>query len=518
MKYGDLKKRALAALMACAAGMALTGCTAGIDALNNSESATLPPAGVTYAAPTGDTNQETAQSILFYVPDITGTRLIAQTERVLISCARHPAEMALRRLFAFAGSDSARALTDNAYLQLSSVNPVEISGDTATVNLAASALSLSHSELYTVCQAIANTVTQWGDIQYVNVLVSSVQPGLDVGANVPMGCFTANLTDTLDTLSTQAQSLASTAADRRFSLPVTLYFPAYAGKGILAETRTISFTGRRKSGLISTLLDALSQGAQSLTNVPDMVDLSAYLLETPQVQEVPVTGGQRAVLRFQQSLNDALISAGIPRSVMLSALTYTLTTFVPGLSGVTVYMGEELVTAVVPGGIYEGANETISFANGMMRRSDFSRFLLSNCTLYFSDGEGRLCAVQRPIPYYETRSARYLIGCLLSGPQSCDSVRNVQAVFPEGLGDADLLGVGLDEQTLLLNLSPGMEEAIRSCTDAQEKLLAYALVNTLTELPAVRSICFFFSGEQQESLDGKLYWAGTFLRNVSIVQ
>lgn len=518
MKKRTIIKRLLALAMCLALTMCLSGCVSGIDALDKGETATLPPVQVTFAAPTGDTEQESAQSVMLYVPDRTGTRLIVQTERVLISSARHPAETALRRLFAFAGSDSAQPLTNNTVLQLSSVNPVEISGDTATVNLGASAFSLSHAELYVVCQAIANTLSQWGDIRYVNVLVTSAQPGLDVGANVPAGCFTANLTDTIDMLTAKAQAQAAASTEQRLSLPATLYYPAYAGKGILAETRVLSFQGRDKAQMITTLLSALAQGAQTLTNVPAMIDLNAYLLEGAQLQDVPVTGGQRAVLRFQQGFNDALIAAGIPRSVMLSAITYTLTTFVPGLSGVTVYVGEELVSVVVPGGVYEGANETITFENDLMRRSDFSHFLLSNCTLYFADGSGHLRAVQRPIPYYETRSARYLLGCLLQGPQSCDSRHDVQAMFAEKLGDADVLGVALQEQTLLLNLSQNVSDAVRACDDTQERLLAYAIVNTLSELPAVRSVCFFFNGHQEETLDGALHWAGTFLRNTSIVQ
>ena len=226
--------------------------------------------------------------VLLYVPSAAGTRLIAQTEKIVLSAARHPAEATLRRLFAFAGNDSAQSLSPDVTLQLSTVNPVEISGDTATVNLAASALSLSHSDLYVACQAIANTLTQWGDIRYVNVLVSSIQPGLDVGASVPAGCFAANAADTIDAMLTAAQTQSAAPADRRISLNATLYYPTYSGKGILAETRTLSFAGRDKGEMIKTLLSALSQGAQTLGNTPAMPELSVYLTEAPAVQEETV--------------------------------------------------------------------------------------------------------------------------------------------------------------------------------------------------------------------------------------
>ena len=511
-----MSKRIICAALCLALACTLSGCMAGMEALNRDSGVTLPPTVVRFAAPTGDTNQESAQTVLLYVPNAAGTRLIAQTERLVISAARHPAEAALRRLFAFAGSDSAQPLTQDVTLQLSSVNPVEISGDTATVNLSSAALTLSHRELYVACQAIANTLTQWGDIRYVNVLVSSTQPGLDVGANVPVGCFTQNLTDGIDALTASAEAQAAVAADRRVSLAATLYFPTYAGKGILAETRLLSFDGRGKVVLIETLLSALSQGAQTLENVPALPALGEYLAEAA-VQEIALTGGQRAVLRFTAGFNDALISAGVPRSVMMAALTYTLTSFVPGISGVTVYIGEELVTAVVPNGVYEGAGEAINFPEGVMRRGDFSHFLLANCTLYFGDGAGHLVAVQRPVPYYETRSARSLLGYLMQGPQSWDS-RGAQPVLPAEVSNADLLGVGLDDGTLLLNWAQRFAAAAAGADEGAERLLIYAIVNTLCQLPAVRGVCFFIDGAQPQSLAGHLYLPGTFLKNGSLVR
>ena len=513
----ERKKRALAALMCAVLACTLSGCTSNIAALDHDASVTLPPTQVSWKAPTGDTSQEITQTVLLYVPDVTGTRLIAQPDRISYSASRHPAEATLKHLFAFAGNSAAGKLTQEAALQLSTVNPVEISGDTATVNLGASALTLAHTEFYVVCQAIANTLCQWGDIKYVNVLVSSAQPGLDVGASVPAGCFTQNLSDTIDALSAYAQSLSQSSADRRFATAATLYFPSYAGKGILAETRVLNFPSRNKSLMIETLLDALSSGAQMLHGVPAVPALAGYLEKSPEMGEVAVSGGQQAVLHFRASFNDALITAGIPRSAMLSALTYTITTFVPGISGVTVYIGDELVTAIVPSGVYEGAGETIDFEGGLMRRSHFSHFLLTQCTLYFGDGAGKLIATERPVPYYQARSLRYLMNCLLQGPQMYDSVTGLKAVTPPDMKDADVLGVAVTDRRALINLSQGFMAACADYGEVQERQLIYALVNTLTELPEVSSVALFIAGAQPDSLCGQLYLPGEFMRNTALI-
>ena len=518
---GDMNmklKRVCAAGLCLMLALTLGGCTSGITALDHSADVTLPPTEVSWKAPTGDTSQEITQTVLLYVPDITGTRLIAQPDRVSYSASRHPAEATLRQLFTFAGNSAAARLTQEITLQLSPVNPVEISGDTATVNLGASALTLPHADLYVVCQAITNTLCQWGDIKYVNVLVSSAQPGLDVAASVPAGCFTQNLSDTIDTLSAYAQSLSTSGADRRFTMAATLYFPTYSGKGILAETRVLNFMSRDKSLMIETLLDALSAGAQLLQGVPAVPALAGYLDASPEVSDVAVSGGQKAILRFRASFNDALIAAGIPRSVMLSALTYTITTFVPGISGVTVYIGEELVTAIVPSGVYEGAGETITFEGGLMRRGQFSQFLLSQCTLYFADDAGKLVAVERPVPYYQARSLRFLLNALWQGPQMYDSVSGLKGVTPQGLSDADILGLAVQDGRALINLSQHFMNACEGYDEVQEKLLIYAIVNTLTELPSVQRTALFIAGTQPETLCGKLYLPGEFMRNTMLVR
>ncbi len=68
-------KRALVSALCLTLCLCLCGCVAGVDALNKTSSVTLPPAQVEYDAPTGDTNQETAQSVLLYVPSWVQVRL-----------------------------------------------------------------------------------------------------------------------------------------------------------------------------------------------------------------------------------------------------------------------------------------------------------------------------------------------------------------------------------------------------------------------------------------------------------
>lgn len=479
-----------------------------------------PAAGVTLSpvenrreAPENDMNQSYDQTVLLYLPSLDGTRLIAVPETVRLSASRHSAEALCEVLLSHDATETTASLGGENQLSLSNTDAVEVSGNVATVSLAASALRLTHEELFTVGQALANTLCQFGDLSYVNVLIAGVQPGLDIAATLPAGCFQPNTREELGTLWARA-SAPKTAARR--AIAAALYYPAPAGKGILCEARILSFSEITPDAMAVTLLEALSAGAEYLPNVPQCPELSGLLLGKPTVEE---TGGmRRLVLRFGEALNANLLEAGITRSVMMASLVCTLTTFLPGLDGVEVQIGSERITSLTPSGTLIGAGETIAFSDGLMRRRDFSSFLLAHCTLYFADAQGMLVQVFRPIPFYEARSVRALLNQLMLGPQSYDSAASLWEVLPQGLRDADLLGVSLEEDTLLLNFSPQLTALAAGMDEAQERCMVYAMVNTLSQLPGVKRVGFYILGEQPDTFAGALFLPGDFLPNLGLIR
>ena len=488
----------------------LTGCAAKETAPG--ARMTLPPAEARYLAPENDMDQGYEQSVLLYLPSLEGTQLLAVPAQAQLSASRHSAQTLCEMLFAQPGGAATRPVGGETVLALAGTDAVEVSGQVATVSLAASALRLSHEQLYTLGQAIANTLCQFGDLQYVNVLIAGVQPGLNVAGTLPAGAFQPNTREDLSTLWARAGAPVTTG---RRAFTAALYFPAPSGKGILCEARSLSFPSQDIPGMAVTLLEALSAGAEQLPAAPVCTQLRALLQGMPTLQETG--GGRRLQLQFSEEMNAALINAGVTRSVMMAALTYTMTTFLPGLDGVEIAIGNERITAVTPSGTYNGAGEQISFADGLMRRRDFSGFLLSECTLYFENGEGKLTAVQRPVPFYEAHSARALVQQLLLGPQPFDSAAGLGPVMPQGMRIADLLGVSYAEQTLILNFSAQWPALCADMSAAEEKRMIYALVNTLCELQGVRKAAFFVQGAQPDTLAGGIYLPGDFLPNADLV-
>jgi len=497
--------------MGCLLGVSLllSGC-AGKEAAPGAQ-LTLPPAEMRYQAPENDISQGYEQSVLMYLPSLEGTQLLAVPVTAQLSASRHSAQTLCEMLLAQPGGAATQPVGGEVGLSLAGTDAVEVSGQVATVSLAASALRLSHEQMYMAGQAIANTLCQFGDLQYVNVLISGVQPGLNVAATLPAGAFQPNTREDLSTL--WARASAPFTAGRR-SFTAALYFPAPSGKGILCEARSLAFSTQDIPGMALTLMEAMGAGADQLPGVPACPQLRSLLIGSPSLQE---TGGaRRLALRFSEELNGALISAGITRSVMMAAMTYTFTTFLPGIDGIEVTIGSERVTSLTPSGTYNGAGEQINFPDGLMRRRDFSGFLLSECALYFPNGEGTLTRVLRPVPFYEAGSARALVQQLLLGPQPFDSVTGLAPALPQGLRLADLLGVAYADQTLLLNFSSQWPALCQGMDAAAEKRMIYALVNTLCELQGVKKAAFFVQGEQPESLAGSIYLPGDFLPNADI--
>ena len=148
-----MKKRitGLFALL-CAVTLMAAGCAAGRE---NAPSAqlTLPPAMMRYTAPENDVHQDYQQTVLLYLPSLDGSQLVALPVAADLTASRHRAQKLCEMLLAHPGTEFALPVTGEVTLTLSGTEAVEVSGNVATVSLGASALRLSHEQLFTVGQA-----------------------------------------------------------------------------------------------------------------------------------------------------------------------------------------------------------------------------------------------------------------------------------------------------------------------------------------------------------------------------
>ena len=171
---------------------------------------------------------------------------------------------------------------------------------------------------------------------------------------------------------------------------------------------------------------------------PTLPLLSGLLIETPRVEEPDNGDGKMISLHFDASLDDMLRTMGVSRASCLGAIAYSLSTFIPNVTGIETYIGAERVEHVML-----GATSGIMFENGIQRRANYASLLMDECSLYFANSDNTaLVRVQRPIPYYLRTNPRALLLELFQGPNAEDSVTKTNPVLPAGLlTDADILGI-----------------------------------------------------------------------------
>lgn len=509
-----LKKMGLIALCLCL----LTGCQSGVPVAYHSMR-DMPEAQSIYEAPFGDAQMEYEARATLFLPRKDGGRLNALQETLKFSNARHGAETVVRALIAHPGSETLDPLGRGVELTLTGNNPVEVSRDVCTVNLGPSCRQLDARDFYILCQAITNTLTEFPDIQYVNILAAGNQVSLDVYGMLPVGTLSRRTSEDLNAIWNQAAlsmlKAGEDAQTQRLTLPMTLYFPTQGGVGILPEVRTITFSGQTPDKIALGLVEAMSQGPQYVEDAPAIPRLAELLSQPPVVENISSGGGRVAILRFESSLNEELLACDITRSSLMAGLTYTLTTCVPELSAVKVQIGSEWIESVTPISQYT-EQDMIRFEDGLQRRGDYASLLLGYAQLYFAR-EGRLVRVDREVPCYEIRNPRYLIAQLLQGSQTYDSVNRLTPVLPEGLSDADIMGFAVQGDTLLCHLSENFWQACKEVTAEEERLMAYAMVNTLCASDSIKRVRFFFGGEQKSGWTDGVYWRGEFMKNTGIV-
>ena len=502
-----MMKKACCLLTALCLLAALTGC-----ARNSAEEHipvnTLPPATVRYEAPDGDRVIRKPADYLLYVP----VKDVQQLEPVVIRLdeadLKDTASELVRNLLAEINETG--ALQTGRALETVNETPVEISRGVCTVNLASSALQLNYSDYYRLSLALSTTLCGLDEIDYVNVLTAGQSVALDTAGRLPMGSLIGHADENLSVLWEQVEARRTPqggdAGRTAFSTQATVYYPLTEGRGIACESRRIAFDGQTASQLSSTLLDAVSETVRNRIESDNIPDLWEYMVHEPVVNEME-EGGKLITLSFRDDLQELLDGWRTDVSCLAAAVTMTLTTFVPGTAAVCFRIGDKPVTEL--GGGRFGI-ETI--LGGLMRRGFFIRFLTGSAGVYFVK-DGELIRTEQPVERDAADSPREMLGALMQGPDSVEREKGIASPLPESIREDDLLGISADGDMLLVNLSGKFREAIEAQGADKEMLLCYAIVNTLCDNTGMKRLCFFFEGEQAETIAGKIYWAGEFLFN-----
>lgn len=479
----------------------------------NELTASFPKAETTFVAPDGDRERAEETEHMLYLPSTDGVRLLGRHTPLMMTGSETDDALTLVNALLNAEADEKTLrVGGNVSLQLYGEDPVEVSNGVCTVNLGSSALQLESRELYTMGLAMAATLCETETIGSVNLLVADRAVGMDINDNFPLGSLMPRLNEEIptlwDQLSARMTPVGEDPAVTAYSGSATLFFPLADGSGFMPEVRTLTFSGQTPQILAKGLIDALSEGAMYLTDVAEMPNIGAMMTHSPLVTEL-AEGGRLITLSFRNEFAKEVSAIGVNPDCLISAVAYTLMTYIPGVTNVNIRVAENELTGM------RQAESGTGFAGGLMNRNQLTDRLVSRKIIYLTDGK-TLIPVSRALPRKESDAPRSLFNLLMGGVTDDEEAEGIMETLPPGLTADNVLGIALVDDRLLINLDEQFAQEIIRFGKDKEQLLCYSIVNTLCLNTGATSVTFFFESEQRETLAGLLYWAGQFIYNPGI--
>ena len=507
------KKIALTLAVCCA--LLLSGCAGKSIEEDGTPAPTLPPAEAKYTAPDGDGIIAEDKEYRMYLPGRDGLHLVARTTLLPAANLNDTAEALVRSLIAYEGDGEAKKFGGARKPDLYGAHPIEISGGVCTVNLTSSMLQMETSEYYKHCLALATTLCEIDGINSVNVLIAGQSAALDISGNLPMGTLIAHPGENIAVLWEQMEAKRTALGESGRNNPLnslaTLYYPLSDSRGVGCTIRMVNFDGQSPEQLAAGLVEAVSDVRRSMVGGQDFPDLNGLMAHEPVASDLE--DGTRLITLSLREDAEALLGAGkTDLACFAAAMTYTMTTFIPGVSAVCVRIGDKPVTELKTAHF-----DAVTALGGLVTRTAAEPFLMSSVTVYFARN-GILCECERPIARRSVDSLRAQMCALMEGPDATETEGGITATLPEAVREDDILGIAAEGDTLLVNLSEHFRTAIREAGGDAETMICYSMVNTLCRNTGMKRVRFFFEGEQAESVAGTIYWAGEFLYNIGLAE
>ena len=360
----------------------------------------------------------------------------------------------------------------------------------AVVNLSPeAALIQSDQEYLMVLASITNTLLSIDGIDAVSVQIDNRTRSVEA---LPVGAVTTpfqGITPAYAQMATEHEYFL-TSETGTITRGATLYFPADGVDRFIPEVRQLTFdSDDYASALIRALRSGSSRNACVLNVIPESVDL---LVNNPSI-EVTQRGERVLRLDFSPTIRNYLTFSGITEWQLLGAVTLTLTSFLPDLDAVIVYIGDKPVTECGVNG------RTLVFDGGYIHRSAFDTRIGAVSTLFLPGEQSQLNAVQAAVSENMAYSPLGVLRQLL------DRL--------DGASGADVLGVQASDNIATVNLTGSFYRAAQKLDEAQERACVYAIVNTLCQFRYISGVRFLVEGVQPQTLSTSIYLRSVLLPN-----
>lgn len=355
---------------------------------------------------------------------------------------------------------------------------------------------MSSTEITAGKLAVAATLIDYSGVRCVNVMLNGVQTAYEDPVNelrVPTGALT-RATDLIDEFN---------ALDQRASAPnpemyVVFYFLDAAETFLLPELQRMTFP--RDEDMVQLLIDRMLQGPDNHYNYQPVLDPAVLLESYELVQRDDGENWLRLVFNRMPVVRAGGADDG--QDLALGAIAYTLCGFIPGISAVEISTHRNLTETIVC--------HPQEYAAQLGCR-------ISICLPNTPAGM-TMTTVERVLPQMRAWQPYAVLTTLFEGPVGRDS-RNVWPAVPDGITVSQILDVYLAGNVLVINFDTTVPAILAQASAADEEMMVFSIINTMTASQSVRRVLFLVDGERRRYLGNEtICILDPLMRNPGIVK
>lgn len=410
------------------------------------------------------------------------TTLVAETRSISIQQNTRPEVQVVQELLK-GPTDKALRPVGNGF----SLESIETMYDAVNVNLSTAALK-TDDQIFNLSLALANTLTEFLNMDYVNVYVNGKAVGFQ---GKPVGALTHNQGILADEKSKQVQHTAPSA-----QIPTVLYFLDNSEKYLVPEVRNIQYSSEN---YVPRIIDELAKGPEQMYNNRQSVDAGIHLVGAPQV---PTDPDGKQTLQVDLNKSPVVFTQGFEDGEKLAkaSIVYSLLGFYPGV---------DRIRFTVNG---------VAADSNVYTKESFQSFIGATVRLYFPNADSTmLMPVDRTVSQDIASYPSTIVSELIRGPAQTDSSA-LWPVFPSGVGPQDVNGVYTAGDIVVVDFNQSILAKLKGVTPEDEMLMVYAIINSLTYLPDIRLVQFLVDGKRVQFLAGTMDIRDPMMKNLGLIK
>ncbi len=408
--------------------------------------------------------------------------LVAETRSIFIEQNTKPEVQVVEELLKGPTDRNLRPVGDGFTL-----DSVETMYDAVNVNLSTNSVK-TDEQIFTLSIALANTLTEFLNLDYVNTYVNGKAAGFQ---GKPVGALTKNQGILSDEKAKQVQHTAPTA-----QIPTVLYFLDNSEKYLVPEVRNVQYASEN---YVSRIVDELSKGPEQMYNNRQSVDSGIHVVGAPLVQS-DTDGKQSLVVDLNKT--PVVFTQGFEDGEKLAraSIVYSLLGFYPGV---------DRIRFTING---------VAVDNNLYTKQDFKSYIGASVRLYFPNADSTmLMPVDRTVSQNVATSPSTIVEELINGPAQTDSTA-LWPAFPSGVMLEDVNSVYIAGDIVVVDFNRSILPKLKGVTADDEMLMVYAIINSLTFLPNIRLVQFLVDGERTQYLSNTMDIRDPMMKNPGLIK